>query len=74
MRLYFDSNATTALRSEARDALVHTYDHVWANASSVHMDGRAARESVERARQQLAKASGCRSDEIIFTSGLNFYL
>lgn len=69
MRLYFDSNATTALRSEARDALVHTYDHVWANASSVHMDGRAARESVERARQQLAKASGCRSDEIIFTSG-----
>lgn len=69
MRLYFDSNATTPLRPEARDALVHSYDHVWANASSVHTDGRLARETIERARHQVAKAVGCRSEEIVFTSG-----
>jgi cysteine desulfurase len=69
MRLYFDSNATTPLRPEAREALVHSYDHVWANASSVHTDGRLARETVERARHRVAKAVGCSSDELVFTSG-----
>ena len=69
MRLYLDSNATTPLRPEARDALFCAYDEVWANASSVHADGRQARESVERARKQISLAIGCRSDELTFTSG-----
>src|SRR5690606_34100044 len=41
----------------------------YANASSLHRQGRAARDAVERARDQLAAAVGCQPGEIVWTSG-----
>jgi cysteine desulfurase len=39
------------------------------NPSSLHAEGRRARDLVERARDQVARAVGGRREEIVFTSG-----
>jgi cysteine desulfurase len=67
-RAYLDWNATAPLRPEARAAVVAALDLV-GNPSSVHAEGRAARAVVERARERVAQAVGCRPAEIVFTSG-----
>lgn len=67
-RLYLDWNATAPLRAEARAAMIAAMDVV-GNPSSVHEDGRAARAVIERARAQVAEATGCLAGEVVFTSG-----
>lgn len=67
-RLYLDWNATAPLRAEARDAMIAAMDAV-GNPSSVHAEGRAARAIIERARAQIAEATGCHAGEVVFTSG-----
>ena len=67
-RVYLDWNATAPLRPEARAAMVAAFD-VTGNPSSVHAEGRAAKMMVERAREDIAAAVGCRAGEVIFTSG-----
>jgi cysteine desulfurase len=66
-RLYLDHAATTPVLPEAREAIARALE-VWANPSSPHADGRAARAALERARADVADALGWRHD-IIFTSG-----
>lgn len=39
------------------------------NPSAVHAEGRKARALVEKARAQVAAGVGCKSDEVVFTSG-----
>lgn len=39
------------------------------NASSIHAEGRRARQAVERARDDVAALVGARREEIVFTSG-----
>ena len=67
-RVYFDHNATTPLRVEARDAMIAAMD-VFGNPSSVHGEGRAAKRVIENARGQIAAAFGADGAEIVFTSG-----
>ncbi len=67
-RAYLDWNATAPLRAEARAAMIAAID-LAGNPSSVHAEGRAARALVERAREQVASALGCKPQEVIFTSG-----
>ncbi len=67
-RAYLDWNASAPLRSRAREAMLAALDQC-GNASSVHAEGRAARQSIERARTQLAALAGTDPDQIIFTSG-----
>lgn len=67
-RAYLDWNATAPLRPEARAAMAAALDVV-GNPSSVHAEGRAARAVVERARAQVAEATGCLAGEVVFTSG-----
>lgn len=67
-RSYLDWNATAPLRPEARAAMLTAMDVV-GNPSSVHSEGRAATAILERARGQVAAAVGCKTDEVIFTSG-----
>lgn len=66
--VYLDHNAITPMRPEAiaavRDAL-----EVFGNPSSVHAAGRAARDVLDRARDQVARAIGAAPAEIVFTSG-----
>lgn len=68
MRIYLDHNATTPLDPAARQAMVDALE-VTGNPSSIHQEGRAARELVERARRQVAGLIGVAAEEIVFTSG-----
>jgi cysteine desulfurase len=66
-RLYLDHAATTPVLAEARAALARGFD-AWANPSSPHAEGRAARAMLEEARSTIAEILGWRHD-VIFTSG-----
>jgi cysteine desulfurase len=68
-RVYMDSNATTPLLPEVREAMRPAMDEQFGNASSVHRYGQQARAAVEHARGNVAQLLGCRAAEIIFTSG-----
>jgi cysteine desulfurase len=67
-RVYLDWNATTPLRTEAREAMAAAWD-LQGNPSSVHAEGRQARRLVEDARASIAAAVGAASRDVIFTSG-----
>lgn len=66
-RIYLDHAATTPLRPSARAAMLEAFDH-WANPSSPHAEGRAARAAIETARAKIADLLGWRG-AVIFTSG-----
>lgn len=68
-RIYFDHNATTPLHPRVLDAMHEAAAHGTGNPSSLHEEGRAARQRVERARSQVAALLGASPPEIIFTSG-----
>lgn len=68
MRSYLDHNATSTLRPEARAAMTAAMDCT-GNASSVHGEGRAARQVLDDARQQVARAVGVIAPMVVFTSG-----
>ncbi len=65
---YCDHNATSPLRPECRDAVLHALT-IGGNPASVHAAGRAAHALVENAREAVASLVGARPDEVIFTSG-----
>ena len=67
-RIYLDWNATAPLRREARDAMAAALD-LAGNPSSIHAEGRAARQLIERAREQVATLVGADSKLVTFTSG-----
>jgi cysteine desulfurase len=67
-RHYFDWNATAPLRPDAREAVVAALG-VTGNASSVHAEGRAARQIIEAARQNVAALIGAQAKNVTFTSG-----
>lgn len=67
-RAYFDWNATAPLREEARAAVVAVLG-LTGNASSVHSEGRAARQTIEQARAQIAALVGAEPKNVTFTSG-----
>jgi cysteine desulfurase len=66
-RTYLDHAATTPLRPEAHAALADGW-RLWANPSSPHAAGRAARRALEDARDRIRAALGW-TGELVFTSG-----
>ena len=66
-RLYLDHAATTPVLAAARDAMLDGLKR-WANPSSPHAEGRAARAALEDARERIKAALGW-EHELIFTSG-----
>lgn len=68
-RLYLDHNASTPLRPEVREHLASGLDRWYANPSSVHASGRAARAAIDEARQRVAEALAVHEDEVFFTRG-----
>ena len=67
--VYLDSNATTAVTPAVLAAMLPWLADKPGNPSSRHSAGRAARDAVDRARQQVAAAVGAHETEIVFTSG-----
>ena len=66
-RTYLDYNASTPLLAEARAAAVAALDG--ANPSSVHSEGRVARQIVDHARRSVAALVGGEAEHVTFTSG-----
>ncbi|MEO0063445.1 MAG: hypothetical protein RLZZ08_2005 [Pseudomonadota bacterium] len=66
-RIYLDHAATSPLRPEAL-AAVEQGLRLWANPSSPHAEGRAARAALEDARARLKTLLGWQG-EVVFTSG-----
>lgn len=67
--VYLDHNATTPPWPEVVDEMVDVLRHVWANPSSTHAAGQAARRVLADARARVARFVGCQGAEVIFTSG-----
>ena len=68
-RIYFDNNATTPVLPEVLEAMCPYFGEHFGNASSIHHHGQETRAAVERARDSVVSLLGCRSAEIVFTSG-----
>ncbi|HEX5211592.1 MAG TPA: cysteine desulfurase family protein [Pseudolabrys sp.] len=67
-RAYFDWNATAPMRQEARAAMGAALT-LTGNASSVHAEGRVARQVIEVAREKVAALAGAEARNVTFTSG-----
>lgn len=67
--LYLDSAATTETRREVLEAMWPFLTGDFGNPSSTHAVGESAARAVAEARSTLAAWLGCRSSEIVFTSG-----
>ena len=67
-RIYLDYNATTPMSPEVLDFYKDQLS-LYANASSLHEDGRRAKKEIEIARKNVADLVNVSPEEIIFTSG-----
>ncbi|MEM0982319.1 MAG: cysteine desulfurase family protein [Planctomycetota bacterium] len=66
--IYLDHNSTTPPLPEVIEAVRAAFETDWANPSSVHRAGQAARRVVELARQDVAALLGMTPREIVFTA------
>lgn len=66
---YLDYNATTPVIEPVLAAMLPYFVRQYGNASSRHEYGRAARQAIDTARQQVAAALGAHPTEVVFTSG-----
>jgi cysteine desulfurase len=67
--VYLDHNATTPLHPAVLAAMLPWLESRFGNASSRHEYGRAARQAIDEARQQVAAAVNAHPTEVVFTSG-----
>ncbi len=67
-RIYFDHSATTPLDPRVLEAMLPFLGGGFGNPSSLHREGRAARQAVDTARAQVAFLIGAEPEEIIFTA------
>ena len=67
--VYADHAATTPMCAAARRAYLSAADTAWANPSSIHSPGQAAKAVLEEAREQIARCLNAHPGEITFTSG-----
>jgi cysteine desulfurase len=72
-RIYLDWAATAPLAPAARAAMAEAAARLesgeWANPSSVHGPGRAARRAIEDARTRIAACLAVPAEALVFTSG-----
>jgi len=68
-KVYFDSAATTQLRSEVIRCITETLQTEYGNPSSTHSYGRSSKSLLENARKEIASMFNVTAAEIIFTSG-----
>lgn len=66
---YLDNSATTKPDKAVADKIYEMLTTTFGNPSSFHRVGLDANMEIKHARDEIAKALSCESDEIIFTSG-----
>ena len=67
--IYMDHAATTPVRPEVVEAMLPFFSVEFGNPSSLYSLADAARNSVDEARERVARALNARPSEIVFTSG-----
>ena len=67
--IYWDNNATTAVAPEVLEAMLPYLREQFYNPSAAYGAGRAVRNAIDAAREQVAALVGADASEIIFTSG-----
>ena len=67
--IYADNAATTKMSRAAIAAMTRCMEEEYGNPSSLYTLGQQAKETLERARAQIAAVIGAEPEEITFTSG-----
>lgn len=67
--VYLDGAANTPVDERVAEAMEPYIGGFCGNSSSTHNYGQVADQAVEKAREQIAEAIGCKKDEVFFTSG-----
>jgi cysteine desulfurase len=67
--VYLDYAATTPLRPEVREAMLPYLGDEFGNPSATYALAGRARRAVDDSRRTVARLLGCRTSEVIFTSG-----
>ena len=67
--VYMDHAATTPVRLEVMEAMLPYFTHRFGNASSLYTLAQESRRAVDEARESVARVLGCRTSEVVFTSG-----
>ncbi|MBU4493045.1 MAG: cysteine desulfurase [Nanoarchaeota archaeon] len=68
-KVYLDNGATTMLDPKVIGAMLPYFNIKYGNASSTHLFGEEAKETLERSRSIIAKSINAKPEEIVFTSG-----
>ena len=66
---YLDNSATTKVYRAASQKMLQMAEECFGNPSSLHGAGLAAEKELIKARESVAFGLGCKSENIIFTSG-----
>lgn len=66
--IFLDNNSTTLIDPRVLDAMLPFMQHQYGNATSRHLFGRAARQALDQAREQVAEACGAHPSQVIFTA------
>ena len=69
MNIYADHAATTAMSEAAFEAMARCMREEYGNPSSLYRIGQRAKETLEKAREDVASVIGAEPREIYFTSG-----
>lgn len=67
--VYWDCASTTPVLHQVVEAMTPFFADCFGNTGSLHMLGEQAREAVDNARGEVANMLGCKSRNIVFTSG-----
>ena len=68
-RIYLDHAATTPLNPDAASAMRSWLQEGFGNPSSLHADGRKAKDAIDDARATISTRIGALFAEVLFTSG-----
>jgi cysteine desulfurase len=68
-RIYLDHAATTPLDPRVLDAMMPYLRDAWGNPSSIYAEAQEARRGLEYARRDMSEVLGCRSQDVVLTSG-----
>jgi cysteine desulfurase len=68
-RVYLDHHAATPLAPCVAAAMRGIAEAAWANPASTHVEGRASRALLERAREAVAAAIGATPADVLLTAG-----
>src|SRR5690554_3763868 len=68
-RIYLDYAAAVPLDPEIKKLMDEVEQKAWANASSLHKEGREARGIIDSSRAKIAEILGCQTSNLVFTSG-----